>query len=386
MSVSIPSLVSIVRCEDYDSSRVDAALQQLLRPLGGMEAFIPAGAKVVLKPNFLWPAPVERAVCTHPELIRAVARSAKDAKAASVVVTDSSGIGSATRCARKLGLSSDDLLEVVDAEDARDVAHPKAAFHKLELSARMIDAESLINLAKAKTHGHMVVTGAVKNTFGAVVGLEKIQWHMRSGRDQRSFAELLVHIHEIVRPRLNIVDAIVAMEGNGPGSGTPRPMGLLLASRSGYALDAVLSHLWGLEPQAVPTWQVALERGYVPPLESIEIVGPPLDSLVQLPAWKMARPASLRQVGLPSFLAPILERLLRITPSLAVASCTSCGRCAQVCGASAIELRDVGPAGKLIPIIDKKTCISCFCCQEMCPEGALRVHAGVLARLLGLSH
>ncbi|MCU0663637.1 MAG: DUF362 domain-containing protein [Myxococcota bacterium] len=380
------SLVSIIRCDDYDPGRLTEAMEQLLAPLGGMGAFVHAGASVVLKPNFLWPSSVERAVCTHPEVIRATAQLARAAQASSVVVTDSCGIGSATRCARKLGLLGGDLLSIADTDDPREVSHASAAFHKLTLSARMMDAGALINLAKAKTHGHMVVTGAVKNTFGAVVGLEKIQWHMRSGRDQRSFAQLLVHIHETVRPCLSIVDAITAMEGNGPGSGSPRPMGLLLASRSGYCLDAVLCHLWGLEPVQVPTWQVALEHGYAPPLSAIEIVGPPLSTLVAHPQWKMARPAHLRQVGGLSFLSPVLEKLIRILPVLDEGPCTSCGRCGEVCGKAAIELRDVGKGGKLVPVIDKKKCISCFCCQEMCPEGALRVQAGVLARWLGLSH
>lgn len=386
MKPTHPSLVSIVHCEDYAPERLAAAMEELLDPLGGMASFVPRGANALLKPNFLWPSAAERAVCTHPEVIRVAARLVRKAGATHVVVSDSCGIGSATLCARRLGLVSDELLRVVDADDPHDVTHGSAAFRKLSLSGRMLDADVLINLAKAKTHGHMVMTGAVKNTFGAVVGLEKVQWHMRSGRDQRSFAEVIVHVHETVRPSLSIVDAIVAMEGNGPGSGTPRPMGLLLASRSGYALDAVLGHLWGLEPAQVPTWQVALDHGYVPPLKAIDINGPSLSSLQQHPKWKMARPAPVRQVGLPSLFSPALERLLRILPTLDPEPCSSCGRCAQLCGAEAIQMKGEGPAGKLVPVIDNKKCISCFCCQEMCPEGALRVQTGVLARWLGLRH
>ncbi|MBQ3988155.1 MAG: DUF362 domain-containing protein, partial [Ruminococcus sp.] len=53
--------------------------------------------------------------------------------------------------------------------------------------------------------------------------------------------------------RLCLCDAVIGMEGNGPTQGTPRPIGCLLASKNGHALDAVAAGLIGLRTQDVPT-------------------------------------------------------------------------------------------------------------------------------------
>ena len=72
----------------------------------------------------------------------------------------------------------------------------------------------------------------------------------------------------------------------------------------------------------------------------------------------------------------LLGRLLESRPELESAKCVSCGRCRDVCPASAIEMADSKP------LIDRKKCIKCFCCQEFCPAGALHVRRGAVARLL----
>ncbi len=134
-----------------------------------------------------------------------------------------------------------------------DVAPAGTAFHRLRLIRRLLDADLVINLPKAKTHGQMVMTAAVKNSFGAVVGMEKAQWHFRAGKSPADFARLLLHVHALIAPRLSILDAVIGMEGNGPSAGDPRPLGLLMASADAHALDAVLARIWGLDPHQVFT-------------------------------------------------------------------------------------------------------------------------------------
>ncbi len=378
--------VSVQRLVTYEPAAVDRALRAVLTPLGGMSAFVTPGARVVLKPSLLMPSAPERAICTHPEIIRSAARLAREAGAAVVEVTDSPGMGTATRCARRLGLVDSDLLAVKDAGEGTDVAPAGAPFHRVKLIARLLAADLVINLPKAKTHGQMVVTAAVKNTFGAVVGMEKAQWHFRAGRSPEDFARLVLYIHGLVKPRLSILDAVVGMEGNGPSAGDPRPLGFLVASEDAHALDAVLAQIWGLASHQVPTLAVARDLGLLPSFDQIETVGPParLDDLRPRPAWRLARPAPLRGFGGPAWLSAFLERLMALRPEIDRGECVACGECVRLCAAHAIALTAGGAASGPTAAIDRERCIACFCCQEMCPEGAVRVSAGLAARLLDL--
>jgi len=380
------ALVSVVRLGSYEPQSVDAALERLLEPLGGPSVFATPAGEVLLKPNFLLPRAPSRAVCTHPEIIRAVGRSAAAATGRRILVSDSPGYGSATACARRLGLGGEEPLLVLDADDRMEVAPPGAPFRKLALSRRMVEAGCLVNLPKLKTHGQLLLTAAVKNTFGAVVGMEKAQWHCRAGRDVRAFARLLVHVHELLAPRISILDAVIGMEGNGPGAGTPRPFGALLASTSAHALDAVICRALGIDPVRLPTFAAARELGIACDPGRIETVGDDIAKLRPHPPWRMARPLPLPRVGPLGPAQPLFERLLSLRPVIDGGACTACGVCREACAAKAISLPAAGgaPAPGRLPHIDRERCIACFCCQELCPAGAIRVSAGLLARILGL--
>jgi uncharacterized protein (DUF362 family)/NAD-dependent dihydropyrimidine dehydrogenase PreA subunit len=379
-----PPRVSIQPLTNYEPTAVDRAVRSLLAPLGGMGAFVTPGARVVLKPNLLMPSAPERAICTHPEVIRAVARLARQAGASLVEATDSPGVGTASRCARRLGLKDDDLLTVRDADEGVDVAPQGAAFHRLKLIRRLLDVDVVINLPKAKTHGQMVLTGAVKNTFGAVVGMEKAQWHFRAGKSSADFARLLLHVHALIAPRLSILDAVVGMEGNGPSAGDPRVLGCLMASTNAHALDAVLARIWSLDFHQVFTLAAARSLGLLPAYQAIEVVGAQPDDFRQHPAWQLARPAPLRGFGGPAWLSALLERLMALRPEIDRGACVACGECVEVCAAHAIALNPDGATSEPPVAIDREQCIACFCCQEMCPEGAIRVSAGLAARLFGV--
>jgi uncharacterized protein (DUF362 family)/Pyruvate/2-oxoacid:ferredoxin oxidoreductase delta subunit len=379
-----PAVVSLVALPDYAPERVSDALRELLEPLGGMAGFVRADESVLLKPNFLFSRTPEQAVCTHPEIIRGVAAEASRVGGGRVVVTDSPGVGTARRVARRQGLGDDEPFVLRDADDGYEPERPEARFRHLKLSRRIVETRCVINLAKVKTHGQMVMTGAVKNMFGAVVGFDKAQWHYRIGRNEHEFARLLIDVYETTAPILSIVDGVVAMEGNGPGSGRPRRMGILAASTDAHALDLVLAHLWGLSAQQVFTLALAREMGLVGEFESIRVHGPRLESLRPSPPWRMARPAGIDNLSRIGPLQPLVERVLSLTPRVSKLRCTGCGQCRRACAAEAMDLVPGGSASGLIARVDKKKCISCFCCQEVCPEGAIDVRAGAVARLLGL--
>lgn len=369
--------VSIQLLADYDPANVGEAMTALLAPLGGMDAFVGDNDAVVIKPNLLAPRSIEKAVNTHPEIIREVSRQVQAAGAARALVTDSSGIGSAVQVTRRMGLHGDGFMEIVNPDGAQWVSTKEAGKWKLHLS-KLILTHPVVNIAKAKTHGQLLVTAAVKNMFGGVIGLEKAQWHYRIGKDPQAFGRLIVHIYETLSPRLNILDGVIGMEGNGPGSGTPRKLGVLMASENAHALDYILCKIWKLNPENVYTIRAAREVGVLPSPDDIQVIGPAVETLHPSPDWKMAAEASVGKLMGPEWMTPIVERLLQAAPRVAHDKCTMCMECVHHCAAGVINT----DSGRIE--INLKKCISCFCCQEMCPHGAITVHSGFLARLLRL--
>ena len=370
------SLVVLQKAPDYDRERIEARMQELLAPLGGMEAFVRPGQKVLLKPNMLAGKSPEKAVTTHPEVVRAVIRLAQRAGGV-VAVGDSPGVGSPLQVAERCG-----ILQVVKETGASfapfresvRVRPPGRAFQELEVARDVLEAEVLINLPKLKTHQMMGMTCGVKNLFGAVVGMRKPRLHLQAGSDKGAFALMLLELAEFLKPALTVVDAVVAMEGDGPGSGDPVAAGFLLAGINPLAIDAVAARLLGLPAEEVWTLLVGRRTGRPGArLEEIELAGTPLAELA-VPGFRPAKKTAVN-FGLPLFLARPLRRSLSARPSVDPANCELCGLCLEHCPPKAMTIS----RGRLK--IDPEACIECFCCQELCPKGALLTRQGLLLRL-----
>ena len=356
-------------------------METLLAPLGGMQAFVKPGQKVLIKPNLLAGKPPDRAVTTHPEIVRAVIDLALEA-GGSVVLGDSPGIGSPENVARKCG-----ILDVVEATGIRFVPfttsiriHPAGGtFQELEVAQELLDADVVINLPKLKTHQMMGLTCAVKNMFGAVVGLRKPRLHLQAGTDKAFFALMLLELCETLAPALTIVDAVVGMEGEGPGSGDPVQIGALLAGSHPQAIDTVATELVGLQASQVWTQFQAIrsKRPYTQ-LAELELLGTPLDDL----KIKRFRPAKATDVnfGLKGELKRHLKNALTARPVPDRELCRLCHDCVRHCPPEAMAI----VAGKLQ--IDYEKCIRCFCCQELCPHGAIMTRQGILLRLYSFLH
>jgi uncharacterized protein (DUF362 family) len=368
--------VALQGLDTYRPEAVEKALRELLLPLGGIDAFVKPGQKVLLKPNLLSGKDPDQAVTTHPEIVRGVIRLAQEAGGV-VSVGDSPGLGSPAQVARKAG-----IMEVVEATGARfapfadsvPVQIGSGTFHKLELARDILDAEVIINLPKLKTHQMMGLTCGVKNLFGAVVGMRKVRLHLQAGADKGFFALMLLDLAARVAPALTIVDAVVGMEGNGPGSGDPVSIGALLAGRNPLAVDAVACALVGVRPEAVWTQKVALAKQLPGAgLHEVELCGAALDDL-KIIAFK---PSKITDVnfGLPRFLRDRLKHATTARPEIATDSCVLCGLCAEHCPPQVMTIR-----GQKLEI-DHATCIRCFCCQELCPHGAILTEQGLLLRL-----
>nr|WP_279342319.1 DUF362 domain-containing protein [Geotalea sp. SG265] len=369
-------MVVIERVGTYRRAAVEAGIDRLLRPLGGMEAFVRPGERVLLKPNMLSAKTPDAAVTTHPEVVRAVIRLVQEAGGI-VLVGDSPGVGSSMRVAEKTGLMQvirETGAEFADFSEAVEVSG-EGVFRRFALARPYLEADKIINLPKLKTHEMMTMTCAVKNLFGSVVGTAKAGWHLKAGADRELFARMLVELYLVRKPDLNIVDAIVAMEGDGPGNGDPCDVGLLLAGQSAVAVDVIAAEIAGIPKKLLPMERVAAQLGISGAERSaIKTVGLPLHE-ARVADFRLPHISDV-QFGLPLFLKNRLRHYLTSRPAVNTERCRLCGICKDACPPHAIGVRD----GKLT--FDYHACIRCFCCRELCPEGALDVVEGALLKMI----
>jgi len=369
------SSVSIVRCDDYSQEKVDPAVEKLIENLGGVGNFIKEGSKVLLKPNLLVGKHPDRAITTHPSIVAAVVKLLKKHNC-KIAIGESPAIETCRSAAMKAGYSSISDCEIIDFKECFVVNSPDNLFKDIEIAAEIKNYDYVINLPKVKTHGQMGLSLGVKNMFGSVIGLKKVQWHFKSGINKDFFAKMLVDVYRSVKPVLTITDGIIGMEGNGPQNGNPRKLGLIIASEDAVASDVVISHLIGYDPEklftniAARVMKVGTTR-----LNEINITGEPL-SAFEIVNFKKV-PVSSLEFRLPGFIASPLKEYFSTKPVLNNSTCTLCNICKDVCPAKVIKLKNE----KLI--IDHRNCIRCFCCQELCPRGAITVKKGLLSGIFG---
>lgn len=360
-------------CHSYEPDTVRAAVRGVFDALGGVDALIPAGARVLVKPNFLSAQPPETAVTTHPAVVEAVLEIVR-ARTDAVTLGDSPGLDDAQTVARAAGMTAfcGRLgVPVVDFKDSVSVKTAEGAtFRGLEVAREVLDADVVINLPKLKTHGMMRLTAGVKNMFGGIVKVRKGQWHFRTGRNERMFAAMLVDLYEVFRPAVTIVDGVVGMEGQGPGAGgDPRHVGLLIGGFDAHEIDWVCARLVGFEPESVPTLNVAIEKGLLRP-DAIE-TSRPIEPL--RPPFAPPRPGDT-QFSVPGALGAFMHRYMTSRPVVLRGKCRRCMQCRDICPAGAISVR-----GKL-PHIDHARCIRCYCCHEICPHGAMELRTGPMLK------
>jgi ferredoxin len=218
-----------------------------------------------------------------------------------------------------------------------------------------------------------LLTGAVKNTFGCVPGFHKSALHLKYPRPG-AMSRAIVDVFSLVRPWLNIMDAVESMDGNGPSSGRVIATGLLGASRDAVALDAVFAALAGVAPAGAPVISEAGKRRLGEyKLERIAILGGSLGDFV-IRGFEV--PSNWAFKFIPGVLTCALTRFLWVRPAILDGLCTGCRVCADMCPAGAISFED--GSGR----VDPARCGSCLCCHEVCPEGAVELGMSRLAKLI----
>ena len=367
------SKVSIRRCQSYERNRVKRSVREAVDLIGGISNFVKKGQKVLIKPNLLSAKFPDDIVHTHPEVVRAVVALVKEVGGIPVIA-DSPGAFFTVKSVDMI-YSNSGMKEVAEQEGIELVrldkvthiqGYPIASFAK--------ECDVIISVPKLKTHNLAIITGAIKNMYGLMPGLYKVQCHKHAPHLQE-FSKTLVDIFSIVKPDLSIMDGIIGMEGNGPGSaGLAKNIGLVLASEDAVSLDSIFSEIIGLNPSRNLVIKEAQLRNLGNSrLENIEILGEQLEA-VKLSDFKLAD-ASL-VYSIPSFLSRPFVSLLNFKPFIEEKTCKKCSICVKSCPVNAIIINEK------ISKIDPKICVKCFCCHEVCPYSAISIKKSILAKLL----
>jgi uncharacterized protein (DUF362 family)/NAD-dependent dihydropyrimidine dehydrogenase PreA subunit len=377
------SRVAIVRCADYSDRNVQEAVEKTLDLLGGIRRFVKPGMTVALKPNLLMKKSPGDAITTHPSLIKALCRLVKEAGGRAVIADSPGGPYTESMlkdvfdgCGMEKAAAETGARLNFDLSEAK-IDNPLGKYLKKTTVIRVLaDADIIINVPKLKTHGMMTYTGAVKNMFGAVPGMLKAEYHMRIAR-QEEFASSLIDIFLSVKPTLNIMDAVIGMEGEGPSSGDPKHVGLVAGSEDAFSLDKAMLKVIGAEPGEIPVIRQAIERGLCREgMEDVEIAGEDIRSVLvkdfRMPVREGPGSVEFFKRGFMKWLVG----KMRPKPVFIHDLCIGCGKCAENCPVKVISMTD----GK--PSADLRGCIRCFCCQELCPARAVVIKRPFMARLV----
>jgi len=347
--------VAIVKCKSYNKKEVDRAIKKLLELLDFDKSKY---KNILIKPNVVgyFKENLE-AIITHPSIVKTLLRRFKNAKVGESSFTDTENNLRKTGYwkLKPIVLEEKKLIKIRD-EKAKVLKH-------FYLPQPVKEADLIVNVSKLKTHTLTKLTGAIKNLYGCIPGGVKQIYH-RNAKGEERFSNLLVDIYQNIKPGLNIMDAVIAMEGEGPTAGKPKKVGLLLASKNSISLDIVAARLMGYNPKNIFVIREAIKRGLGN--YNVEIVG----DLKKIPNLKFEKPSRFKRAMAKAILLDMTKEKIVVDEN----KCVKCGICAKHCPMKAISLNPY-------PVINEKKCIRCFCCIEVCPHHALHLKDNMIRKV-----
>ena len=340
-------IVAVVRCKNYKQKEVDRAVWKILKLLD-FPVNEYKNKKVLIKPNVVGLFNEnQEAIITNINIVKSIAKRFDNS-----LIGESSFTNTeiALRKTGYLGLKNIVVFEEKKLVKLRD---NKAKFLKNFFLPEIVKkADLIINVPKLKTHTLTKMTGAIKNLYGCIPGGLKQVYHRKAKGDEQ-FSNLLVDIYQNIKPGLNIMDAVIAMEGEGPTSGNPRKVGYLIGSKNAVALDIVASKIMGYNPEEILAIKEAEKRfGKL----SIKVVGEKIKNL------HFKKPLSYKKRIVRAMIKGLVEEKIVCDTK----KCSKCGDCFKHCPVKAISMNPY-------PEINTGKCIRCFCCIEICPTNAMHL-------------
>jgi uncharacterized protein (DUF362 family)/ferredoxin len=372
--------VSIVRLEDYEKENVYKAVQQSLDLLGGLENIFKPRSQVFVKINHLsLPSSPDKGIITHPALTREILLLLKELGHKII-------IGDDIQSKEEDGFLISGYRQICEELEVPLVNLKEKGFQKVNCNGKVLEkvyvspvcleADYILNLPKLKTHSFTAYTGAVKNMFGIIPHGLRHNFHRRYSKSDQ-FCQMLVDIFSCAPPHLTIMDAVIAMEGEGPSAGNLRIIGVILASQDAVALDAAAAKIVGFRPMDIYTTLHAHEQGLGKgKIEEIEVVGEEIHDVLVQNFKHSAFAGGLLQRTLPSLLHGYIQDQMSLIPEVIREKCTACLECIKDCPAKAVKFFED------LAWIDKKACIHCMCCHEVCRYYAIKLKRHPVAKMV----
>jgi uncharacterized protein (DUF362 family) len=282
-------IVAIAHTSEKHRSQdnVTELVREALGHLGGMSHFVKPGNTVLLKPNLTVFYSAEEGCTTDPLVVGALIRLAKEAGAARVIVGESSGeFFSAIECMEITGVAAvaeREGAKIVDlgSDDTQSRDVTLASGQVVPRPVPLLDADVIINIPKAKTHHYEPISGALKNWMGTC----NQNWRQAHHGDDDSIGRFM-DIMAQRKPDLNVVDALIAGEGDGPIANQPHWCGCILASEDPVATDISIARLLGVDNSDIRfKYPEEAEKCGLGSRDNISYVGKQIED-VKITAWK----------------------------------------------------------------------------------------------------
>lgn len=354
--------VFTAQCASYQ----DESLRQLIDSYFRRSASrLKKASRILIKPNLLSATPCDRAVTTHPDFVRTVIETLKLFTNAELWLGDSPGanFGQYATVLEKTGMArvaEETGVKIVSVESFEPVTREGFLY-----SSIADEVDIILNLPKLKTHSLTGMTLAVKNLFGLIPGFVKVGFHRSYPSDTELAEKMFAYFSLLGDKTMNILDGILAHEGDGPSRGTPVHLGIVAAADDAVALDITVTRMIGLKDTFCLTTLAAINAGY-----DAESVKAPVTNvpLIKIPMSK--------KLYVPKFMKRFVANQLYIKPLILKKSCVKCMLCKKSCPVGAISVVDG------FPFIDTKKCIECYCCHEVCESDAVGLQRSLMHRLI----
>ena len=367
--------VVLLKCEEYQLELIKNKITEGLSFFGGLQNFIRKDDRVFIKLNCVGPFEPEKAITTHPVFAKAIIQLVKEITP-NITIGDNPATKDLMYTLKKNGLYDviqEENLEIINGKEFTTITNSNCHIYSdFQVSKAMVDVDVMINLPKLKTHSLAYMTGAQKNLFGFIFGLNKAGWHVKAS-NPLEFGEAINDLYGAIldtyknKKILNIMDGIVGLEGEGPSSGgLPKQASAILISPDGISLDRIAVEIVHLDVNKLFINNIGGQRGYGENnLDKITILG---NSLVDFQDVHFLPPKdSLGNLGLKMLRVKMIRNLLLEHPVVKHGECIKCGECAKICPPKAMTIKP----GEF-PRLDKSHCVRCWCCSEVCPQNAIK--------------
>ncbi|MFH1767816.1 MAG: DUF362 domain-containing protein [Candidatus Omnitrophota bacterium] len=361
--------IVILKIKEYDRDLIIEKVSKALDSHFPIDSYFKK-KKVLLKPNLLTGLDPSYAITTHPVFIEAVGRIFKD-KGFDVCIADNPSVFYTEHSISSV--YRDTKVEDIARQNDFKLLYPDNVYTEEDIPfSWWVKEFPLVNMPKLKTHALTVLTGAVKNLYGCISGTYKSYLHKKYPTTDQ-FIPIILKLYRLIKPALNIVDAVVSLEGEGPArGGKAKKTGFIVIGDDALCVDFCVTSLINLEHDKNPLIKRARELGMID-IDSFDIVSEVGSR--DISPFKLPSRFIINKI--PSFLLKPLPFLFKLSPKIKKVKCVGCGDCIAVCPKKAIA-KDKGNKA----VINHSRCILCLCCYEVCRYNAVYLDKSFLLKLI----